>query len=74
MRPNPSTALAEVVVDELVRNGIELFVISPGSRSGALAIAAAGHPGARTVMVVDERSAAFRALSSGPLSWASARS
>lgn len=62
MRPNPSTALAEVIVDELVRNGVTLFVISPGSRSAALAIAAAHHPGAETTVVIDERSAAFRAL------------
>lgn len=62
MRPNPSTALAEVVVDELVRNGVDFFVISPGSRSAALAIAAAHHPATTSVMVIDERSAAFWAL------------
>lgn len=62
MRPNPSTALAEVVVDELVRNGVTFFAISPGSRSAALAIAAAHHPMAETTVVIDERSAAFRAL------------
>lgn len=62
MKPNPSTATAEVIVDELVRNGIRLFVISPGSRSAALAIAASGHPGAESVVVIDERSAAFWAL------------
>lgn len=62
MRPNPSTALAEVVIDELVRNGVDLFVVSPGSRSAALTIAASQHPRARTVVVIDERSAAFWAL------------
>ncbi len=62
MRPNPSTALAEVVVDELVRNGVTFFVISPGSRSAALAIAAAHNPLIETAVVIDERSAAFRAL------------
>jgi 2-succinyl-5-enolpyruvyl-6-hydroxy-3-cyclohexene-1-carboxylate synthase len=62
MRPNPSTALAEVVVDELVRNGVRFVAISPGSRSAALAIAAAGHPDMTTVVVIDERSAAFWAL------------
>ncbi len=62
MRPNPSTALAEVVVDELIRNGVDFFVVSPGSRSAALAIAAASHPRAESVVVVDERSAAFWAL------------
>lgn len=62
MRPNPSTALAEVVVDELVRNGIAFFVISPGSRSAALAIAASQDARVETVVVIDERSAAFWAL------------
>ncbi len=38
------------------------FVISPGSRSAALAIAAVEHPGAETRVVLDERSAAFHAL------------
>lgn len=61
-RPNPSTALAEVLVDELARNGVSQVVISPGSRSGALAIAAAGHRDLETVVVIDERSAAFHAL------------
>ena len=61
-RPNPSTALAEVIVDEMARNGVRLVVISPGSRSAALAIASAGHPDMETVVVIDERSAAFFAL------------
>lgn len=60
--PNPSTALARVVADELVARGVRLVVISPGSRSGALAIAAAGHPELDTRVVIDERSAAFHAL------------
>lgn len=60
--PNVSTALARVVVDELAAQGIEVVVISPGSRSGALAIAAAQHPDIETRVVIDERSAAFHAL------------
>lgn len=60
--PNPSTALARVVVDELAEGGVEFIVISPGSRSGALATAAAEHPDIETHVVIDERSAAFRAL------------
>lgn len=59
---NPSTALATVVIDELARNGVELVAISPGSRSGALAVAASRHPGLQTRVVIDERSAAFHAL------------
>ncbi|MEA1904057.1 MAG: 2-succinyl-5-enolpyruvyl-6-hydroxy-3-cyclohexene-1-carboxylic-acid synthase [Actinomycetota bacterium] len=60
--PNPSTALASVIIDELARNGVGLVVLSPGSRSAALAIAAVGHPGIETRVVIDERSAAFHAL------------
>ena len=61
-QPNPSTAMARAVVDELTRGGVTLFVISPGSRSAALAIAASEHPRAETRVVLDERSAAFHAL------------
>lgn len=60
--PNPSTALARVVVDEMVNCGVALIVLSPGSRSGALAIAASQHPDIETRVVIDERSAAFHAL------------
>lgn len=60
--PNVSTALASVIVDELVVCGVGVVVVSPGSRSGALAIAAAGHPDVEIRVVIDERSAAFHAL------------
>jgi 2-succinyl-5-enolpyruvyl-6-hydroxy-3-cyclohexene-1-carboxylate synthase len=60
--PNPSTALATAVVDEITRHGVGQAVISPGSRSSALAIALDQHPGMTTTVVLDERSAAFRAL------------
>ncbi|MFP3883783.1 MAG: 2-succinyl-5-enolpyruvyl-6-hydroxy-3-cyclohexene-1-carboxylic-acid synthase [Actinomycetota bacterium] len=60
--PNPSTALARVVVDEMANCGVALIVLSPGSRSGALAIAASRHPDVATRVVIDERSAAFHAL------------
>ena len=36
---NPSTALARVLVDELVRGGVREAVLSPGSRSAPLAFA-----------------------------------
>ena len=60
--PNPSTALARVVVDEMANRGVRLVVIAPGSRSGALAIAAVAHPEIETRVFLDERSAAFHAL------------
>lgn len=59
---NPSTAMGRVLVDELARGGVKLFVISPGSRSAALAIAASEHPSVETRVILDERSAAFFAL------------
>jgi 2-succinyl-5-enolpyruvyl-6-hydroxy-3-cyclohexene-1-carboxylate synthase len=62
---NPSTALARVVVDELVRSGVSDVVLAPGSRSAPLAIALAeAEAGGRLRLHVriDERSAAFVAL------------
>jgi 2-succinyl-5-enolpyruvyl-6-hydroxy-3-cyclohexene-1-carboxylate synthase len=62
---NPSTALATVVVDELVRHGVCEAVLCPGSRSAAFAYALqeADRCGRLRLHVrVDERSAAFLAL------------
>ena len=62
---NPSTALATVLVDELVRGGVREAVLSPGSRSAPLALAlhAADADGRLRLHVrVDERSAGFLAL------------
>ncbi|MEP7370442.1 MAG: 2-succinyl-5-enolpyruvyl-6-hydroxy-3-cyclohexene-1-carboxylic-acid synthase [Dermatophilaceae bacterium] len=62
---NPSTALATVVVDELVRHGIREAVLCPGSRSApfAYALQDADRAGRLRLHVrVDERSAAFLAL------------
>ena len=61
-QPNPSTAQARAIADELWRQGVGYAVISPGSRSAALAIAFEEHPGLTTRVVTDERSAAFHAL------------
>ena len=61
-QPNPSTAMARAIVDELFRNGVDFVVISPGSRSAALAIAAWEHDHISTRVVLDERSAGFHAL------------
>jgi 2-succinyl-5-enolpyruvyl-6-hydroxy-3-cyclohexene-1-carboxylate synthase len=62
---NPSTALATVVVDELVRAGAREAVLSPGSRNAPLAFAlhAAERAGRLRLHVrIDERGAGFLAL------------
>jgi 2-succinyl-5-enolpyruvyl-6-hydroxy-3-cyclohexene-1-carboxylate synthase len=63
--PNPSTAQARVLVDELARSGVRHAVVCPGSRSAALAIALHEDPRIATHVHVDERSAAFVALGIG---------
>jgi len=65
---NPSTALATVVVDELVAAGVRHVVLCPGSRSApfAYAVQAAERAGRLTLHVrVDERSAGFLAVGLG---------
>jgi 2-succinyl-5-enolpyruvyl-6-hydroxy-3-cyclohexene-1-carboxylate synthase len=62
---NPATALAQVLVDELVRGGVQDAVLAPGSRSAPLALAlhdadAGGR--LRLHVRIDERSAGFLAL------------
>lgn len=62
---NPSTAQAEVLVDELVRGGVTDAVLCPGSRNAPLSFAlhradAAGR--LRLHVRIDERGAAFLAL------------
>ena len=64
---NPSTAFATVLVDELMRCGLQEAVIAPGSRSAPLAMAlyaAASAPDSalRLHVRIDERSASFLAL------------
>lgn len=63
--PNPSTAMARAIVDELVRAHVGHAVLAPGSRSAALAYALHDHPAIRVHIHPDERSAAFVALGIG---------
>ena len=60
--PNLNALWAELIIEELIRNGVDCFVISPGSRSAPLTVAAARNPRAKTVVHYDERGAAFFAL------------
>ncbi|MGH8957047.1 MAG: 2-succinyl-5-enolpyruvyl-6-hydroxy-3-cyclohexene-1-carboxylic-acid synthase [Acidimicrobiia bacterium] len=65
--PNPAVAMAQVVIDEFVRNGIDDIVLAPGSRSGALAMTAASEEKIRVHVALDERSAGFWAVGYGKL-------
>ncbi|SDR11207.1 2-succinyl-5-enolpyruvyl-6-hydroxy-3-cyclohexene-1-carboxylic-acid synthase [Actinopolyspora saharensis] len=62
---NPATAQAQVMVDELVRDGVRHVVLSPGSRNAALAFALQRAEVAGRVRLhvrIDERSAGYLAL------------
>ncbi len=69
---NPSTAFATVLVDELLRCGLQEAVVAPGSRNAPLSMALhaaslaepgpGGRPPLRLHVRIDERSASFLAL------------
>lgn len=59
---NLNTFWAELIVEELIRCGIDYFCISPGSRSTPLVVAAARNKNAKTIVCIDERNSAFHAL------------
>lgn len=56
------TSYIAAFVSELVNNGVEDIVVSPGSRSTPMAMVMIEHPNLRVHIHVDERSAAFFAL------------
>ncbi len=51
-----------LLIEECIRNGINYFCISPGSRSTPLTAAVARHSVAKTLLCHDERGAGFHAL------------
>ncbi len=63
----PDTARANrlwayLIVEELVRNGVDFFCVAPGSRSTPLVAALAGNLRAENLVHFDERGTAFAAL------------
>jgi 2-succinyl-5-enolpyruvyl-6-hydroxy-3-cyclohexene-1-carboxylate synthase len=54
--------LVQFVVAAIVQQGIQKVILSPGSRNAPFAIAFDAHPQIETLVVHDERSAAFIAL------------
>ncbi len=60
--PNRNTLWARAMVDELVASGVDAVVVSPGSRSTPLTMAADRHEELHCFSQLDERSAAYFAL------------
>lgn len=63
--PNLNNLWATLLVEELVRNGVNAFCVAPGSRSTPLVVAVARNDRARSIVHYDERGAAFHALGYG---------
>ncbi len=63
--PNLNHLWAALLVEELVRNGVDTFCIAPGSRSTPLVVAVARNDRARAIVHYDERGTAFHALGYG---------
>lgn len=60
--PNLNILWASLLVEELVRNGIDYFCLAPGSRSSPLTVSLASQPRVKVRVHYDERGAAFHAL------------
>lgn len=60
--PRLNRLWADLIVEELVRCGVDFFCLAPGSRSTPLAAALARNSKARTLIHFDERGTAFAAL------------
>jgi 2-succinyl-5-enolpyruvyl-6-hydroxy-3-cyclohexene-1-carboxylate synthase len=53
---------ADLIVEELIRTGVDFFCVAPGSRSTPLIAALASNPRAKDLVHFDERGTAFAAL------------
>jgi len=63
--PDFQSLWGDLIVEELIRNGVDQFVVCPGSRSTPLVQAIARNPRAQATVWIDERGAAFHALGLG---------
>ncbi len=60
--PNLNHLWATLLIEELIRNGVKYFCISPGSRCAPLTMAVAANPKAISLVHFDERGTGFHAL------------
>lgn len=67
-KKNLNQIWSQIIVEELIRNGIDFFCISPGSRSTPLTSAAAYNKKAKKIISYDERGSGFYALGFGQAS------
>lgn len=62
MNQNINHLWASLMVEELIRNGVDYFCVAPGSRSTPLTLAVAENTKAQSFVHFDERGLAFHAL------------
>ena len=60
--PNLNHLWTTLLIEELVRNGVDTYCVAPGSRNAPLSVAVARHHRTRCIVHHDERGAAFHAL------------
>ena len=60
--PRANRLWASLIVEELIRCGVDFFCVAPGSRSTPLVAALAANDRARSLVHFDERGTAFAAL------------
>ncbi len=65
LESNLNSLWASLIVEELVRNGIDYFCLAPGSRCTPLTVAIASNPNTTKSLHYDERGLAFHALGYG---------
>ncbi len=60
--PNINYLWSQLIIEELIRNGVDYFCVAPGSRSAPLTVSVARNPKAKTFVHFDERGLGFHAL------------